>query len=67
MIHRLNIGVIIKIKRVIFQLISHKKIRLPKNCKIFLNSIDMLSEAADWTTDISLAKRLVSYPLLLIS
>jgi len=58
------IGVRTRITKVSFQLISHKKSRLPKNCRKFLRSIDRLSEHTEYTVVISFPSLDKSSPVL---
>ena len=60
-------GVRANINNVSFQLINHKKIRLPKNCKKFLASIERLSEHTEYTVAMSLPNLDKSYPVFVLS
>lgn len=61
------IGVNTMIKVVSFQLISHRNIRLPKNCKRFLIIMDKLSEQTELTVAISFPNLESSSPDLVLS
>ena len=62
-----TIGVTMMITSVNFQLISQRKIKLPKNCKIFLTIIDRLSEHTDLMVATSEPSRDNSSPDLVLS
>jgi len=62
-----TIGVTIIISKVNFQLISQRKIKLPKNCKKFLIIIDKLSEQTDFIVATSLPNRDNNSPDLFLS
>jgi|688.fasta_scaffold264773_2 hypothetical protein len=67
MIAKLIIGVTTIINAVSFQLIIHKKIRLPKNCIKLRIRIERLSEAALYTVLTSLVNLEINYPVLFLS
>jgi hypothetical protein len=67
MIIKLIIGVITIINAVSFQLIIHRKIRLPKNCNKLRSRIERLSEAALYTVLTSLVNLEINYPVLFLS
>lgn len=60
-------GVRANINNVSFQLINHKNIRLPKNCRKFRANIERLSEHTEYTVAISLPNLDNSYPVFVLS
>ncbi len=64
---KVMIGVSTIMKRVSFQLMSHKNMRLPKNCKKLRMIIDKLSEQTEYTVVISFPSLDRSYPDLVLS
>lgn len=61
------IGVKTIINSVNFQLITHKNMRLPKNCRKFLINMERLSEQTEYTVAISFPNLDRSYPVLFLS
>lgn len=64
---KLIIGVNTRINRVSFQLISHKKIKLPKNWRKFRIIIDRLSEHTEYTVVMSFPSLDKSSPVFVLS